>query len=122
MHPLANCDQAFACACFCCSLATNDAGHHDQLLPLFVSLLDPMPVVAIRALLDIRTSTRVPKSTRNMIDSSGLQEKAMQVLPPLDTPTKQKAVSQLCATKLHQRPTVRLAHILAHHAATAGGE
>ena len=70
--------------------------HNDQLLPLFVSLLDSMPLVAIRALLHMRTGLCVRGSTRKVIDSSGLQEKAMQVLPPLDTPNKQKAVSQLC--------------------------
>jgi hypothetical protein len=90
------CDQAFACACFCCTLVIRSDDHNDQLLPLFVPLLDSMPVVAVRALLHMRTDVCVRESTRKVIDSSGLQEKAMQVLPPLDTPNKQKAVSQLC--------------------------
>jgi tetratricopeptide (TPR) repeat protein len=48
-----------------------------------------------RALLHMRTKAQTSKRQRE-IDSSGLQEKAMQVLPPLDTPSEREAVSQLC--------------------------
>ena len=78
-------DQAYACACFCCTLVVCGADHYDQLLPLFVSLLDSLPVVAIRALLHMRTSPHACKREREIIDNSGL----------LDTPSRQQVVKQL---------------------------
>jgi hypothetical protein len=84
--------QAYACACFCCSLVVNGADHYDQLLPLFVSLLDSMPVVAVRALLHMRISPHACKREREIIDNSGL----------FDTPIRQQVVKQLYKCTLAQ--------------------